>query len=108
MTAGLFVPEIRFAHSHYVTNAGVNQPWGRSPAFSFDFDVPEPVPGGPLHIINGPFYRNSRTRAGERDRWALEHGLPGRADFAAGRRDLGGRRAVRQRRPQAGLAVRPQ
>jgi prepilin-type N-terminal cleavage/methylation domain-containing protein len=27
---GPFSPEIRFAHSHYVTNAGVNQPWGRA------------------------------------------------------------------------------
>src|SRR5262249_27762121 len=25
-----FSPTIFFAHSHYVTNAGVNQPWGRS------------------------------------------------------------------------------
>jgi len=59
---GPFVPEIWFAHSHYVTNAGVNQPWGRPAAYSFDFDVPEPVPGAAAHVINGPFYRNSRTR----------------------------------------------
>src|SRR5262249_47363110 len=39
-------PEIFFAHSHYVTNAGVNQPWGRSTPYSFDFDVPEPMPKG--------------------------------------------------------------
>src|SRR3954462_15486886 len=39
---GPFSPEITFAHSHYVTNAGVNQPWGRSPAYSQDFDIPEP------------------------------------------------------------------
>ena len=57
---GPFVPEIFFAHSHYVTNAGVNQPWGRSPAYSRDFDVAEPLPGAPDHVINGPFYRNSR------------------------------------------------
>jgi len=60
--AGAFSPEIRFAHSHYVTNAGVNQPWGRPTAYSADFDVTEPVPGTPGHAINGPFYRNSRTR----------------------------------------------
>ncbi len=59
---GPFAPEIRFAHSHYVTNAGVNQPWGRTAAYSLDFDTPEPVPGAPAHVINGPFYRNSRTR----------------------------------------------
>jgi prepilin-type N-terminal cleavage/methylation domain-containing protein/prepilin-type processing-associated H-X9-DG protein len=57
-----YAPEIAFAHSHYVTNAGVNQPWGRPPAFSADFDVPEPLPGLLAHVINGPFYRNSRTR----------------------------------------------
>jgi prepilin-type N-terminal cleavage/methylation domain-containing protein/prepilin-type processing-associated H-X9-DG protein len=57
-----FSPTIYFAHSHYVTNAGVNQPWGRSTAYSYDFTVPEPA--GPLaHVINGPFYRDSRTRA---------------------------------------------
>jgi prepilin-type N-terminal cleavage/methylation domain-containing protein/prepilin-type processing-associated H-X9-DG protein len=55
-----FSPTIFFAHSHYVTNAGINQPWGRTTAYSYDFDIPEPV--GPLtNIIDGPFYRNSRT-----------------------------------------------
>ncbi|WP_020470535.1 DUF1559 domain-containing protein [Zavarzinella formosa] len=52
-----------FAHSHYVTNAGVHQPWGRQPAYSFDFDIPEPIPenGNKLARIDGPFYRNSKT-----------------------------------------------
>ncbi|RUL87766.1 DUF1559 domain-containing protein [Tautonia sociabilis] len=60
---GPFAPEIVFSRSHYVTNAGINQPWGRSPAYSADFDVPEPIPGVPEpHRIDGPFYRNSRTR----------------------------------------------
>ncbi|MFO0958142.1 MAG: DUF1559 domain-containing protein [Isosphaeraceae bacterium] len=59
--AGEFQPSIRFGHSHYVTNAGVNQPWGRSTAYSSDFDIPEPVGGGLMAVINGPFYRNSRT-----------------------------------------------
>jgi prepilin-type N-terminal cleavage/methylation domain-containing protein/prepilin-type processing-associated H-X9-DG protein len=52
---------IFFAHSHYVLNAGVNQPWGRSTAFCYNFDVPEPVLGGPADVINGPFYPNSHT-----------------------------------------------
>jgi prepilin-type N-terminal cleavage/methylation domain-containing protein/prepilin-type processing-associated H-X9-DG protein len=55
---------IFFAHSHYVTNAGVNQPWGRSAAYCYNFDIPEPVPGPTgtlLAVINGPFYPNSRT-----------------------------------------------
>jgi prepilin-type N-terminal cleavage/methylation domain-containing protein/prepilin-type processing-associated H-X9-DG protein len=55
---------IVFAHSHYVTNAGVNQPWGRSTRYCVDFDVPEPVPSpsGVLYaVINGPFYPNSKT-----------------------------------------------
>jgi prepilin-type N-terminal cleavage/methylation domain-containing protein/prepilin-type processing-associated H-X9-DG protein len=53
---------IFFAHSHYVTNAGVNQPWGRSTAYCYSFDIPEPVPSAPDAIINGPFYPNSHTR----------------------------------------------
>jgi prepilin-type N-terminal cleavage/methylation domain-containing protein/prepilin-type processing-associated H-X9-DG protein len=53
---------IFFAHSHYVTNAGVNQPWGRDPAYCFNFDVTEPIPGAPDCVINGPFYPNSHTR----------------------------------------------
>jgi prepilin-type N-terminal cleavage/methylation domain-containing protein/prepilin-type processing-associated H-X9-DG protein len=58
---GEFSPAITFAHSHYVTNAGINQPWGRPAAYSIDFDKPEPIAGGLSHIIDGPFYRNSRT-----------------------------------------------
>jgi prepilin-type N-terminal cleavage/methylation domain-containing protein/prepilin-type processing-associated H-X9-DG protein len=58
---GSFVPEIRLPHSHYVTNAGVNQPWGRSAQYSYDMDIPEPVPGLPPDIITGPFYKNSHT-----------------------------------------------
>jgi prepilin-type N-terminal cleavage/methylation domain-containing protein/prepilin-type processing-associated H-X9-DG protein len=59
-----FSPTIFFAHSHYVTNAGVHQPWGRTPDFSFDFDIPEPVieNSNALARIDGPFYRNSKTR----------------------------------------------
>jgi prepilin-type processing-associated H-X9-DG protein len=53
---------IFFAHGHYVTNAGVNQPWGRATAYCYNFDVPEPVPGAPDDIINGPFYPNSWTK----------------------------------------------
>jgi prepilin-type N-terminal cleavage/methylation domain-containing protein/prepilin-type processing-associated H-X9-DG protein len=52
---------IFFAHSHYVTNAGVNQPWGRTTPYCVNFDVPEPVPGAPADLINGPFYPNSKT-----------------------------------------------
>jgi len=59
--AGEFSPTITFAHSHYVTNAGINQPWGRSTAYSYNFDIPEPVPGAPDAVIDGPFYRNSKT-----------------------------------------------
>src|SRR5262249_5856354 len=59
---GPYSPEILFAHSHYITNAGVNGPWNRPTQYSSDFDVPEPVPGAPPGVINGPFYRNSKTR----------------------------------------------
>jgi prepilin-type N-terminal cleavage/methylation domain-containing protein/prepilin-type processing-associated H-X9-DG protein len=53
---------IVFAHSHYVTNAGTHQPWGRATAYCFDYDVPEPIAAtGLLARIDGPFYRNSKT-----------------------------------------------
>lgn len=59
-------PTILFAHSHYVTNAGINQPWGRTPNYSYDFTTPEPMPGAPTdHIIDGPFFRNSKVRVAE-------------------------------------------
>ncbi|HSQ57298.1 MAG TPA: DUF1559 domain-containing protein [Gemmata sp.] len=54
---------IFFAHSHYVTNAGIHQPWGRATGYCYDFDVPEPIPSNnniPA-TIDGPFYPNSRT-----------------------------------------------
>ncbi|HEY4308507.1 MAG TPA: DUF1559 domain-containing protein [Pirellulales bacterium] len=58
------VPRIFFAHSHYVTNAGVSQPWGRTTPYSYNFEVPEPIVenGNKLASLNGPFYRNARTR----------------------------------------------
>ncbi len=60
-------PPILFSHCHYALNAGQNGPWNRTSAYSIDFTVPEPVavpPSGAIEmdIINGPFYRNSRTR----------------------------------------------
>jgi prepilin-type processing-associated H-X9-DG protein len=52
-----------FAHSHYVTNAGIHQPWGRETAYCFDYDMPEPIAanGGAHARVDGPFYPNSRT-----------------------------------------------
>ena len=54
--------KVKFGHSHYVTNAGIHQPWGRDTAYCYDFDVPEPIPGltQPARI-DGPFYANSKT-----------------------------------------------
>src|SRR5262249_36716204 len=52
---------IFFAHSHYVTNAAIPQPWGRATAYCYDYDVPEPIPANnnqPARI-DGPFYRNA-------------------------------------------------
>jgi prepilin-type N-terminal cleavage/methylation domain-containing protein/prepilin-type processing-associated H-X9-DG protein len=56
---------IYFGHSHYVTNAGVHQPWGRTPAYAYDFDAPEPIPvnGNQSAYTDGIFYRNSRISA---------------------------------------------
>ena len=53
---------IYFAHSHFVTNAGINQPWGRSTGYCYNFDIPEPVSGAPDGKVDGPFYPNSHTR----------------------------------------------
>ena len=61
-----FSPALFFAHSHYVTNAGIHQPWGRAPAYSRDFSTPEPIPAtGQSVIQEGPFYRNSRIRTAD-------------------------------------------
>ncbi|MFN0054690.1 MAG: DUF1559 domain-containing protein [Planctomycetales bacterium] len=61
-----FSPTIFFAHSHYVTNAGIHQPWGRSPAYSADFSFPEPIPAtGQSVVQEGPFYRNSHIRTAD-------------------------------------------
>lgn len=60
-------PPIFFAHAHYVTNAGIHQPWGRETNYT-DFSVPEPVTSGgitSLARIDGPFYRNSRISAAD-------------------------------------------
>jgi prepilin-type N-terminal cleavage/methylation domain-containing protein/prepilin-type processing-associated H-X9-DG protein len=63
-TGNPYSPSIYFSHSHYVTNAGIHQPWGRTQAYSFDYDVPEPIPanGNQPAFIEGPFYRNSKVR----------------------------------------------
>ena len=60
-----FNPGIYFGHSHYVTNAGIHQPWGRTTAYSYNFDIPEPISANnnKLATIDGPFYRNSKTTA---------------------------------------------
>jgi prepilin-type N-terminal cleavage/methylation domain-containing protein/prepilin-type processing-associated H-X9-DG protein len=62
-----FSPAIFFAHSHYVTNAGIHQPWGRTTAYAYDFTVPEPIPenGNKPARIDGPFYRDSKTRTAD-------------------------------------------
>lgn len=61
-----FSPTLFFAHSHYVTNAGIHQPWGRAPAYSSDFSQPEPIPAtGQNATQDGPFYRNSRIRSAD-------------------------------------------
>jgi prepilin-type N-terminal cleavage/methylation domain-containing protein/prepilin-type processing-associated H-X9-DG protein len=59
---GPFSPEIRMPHAHYVTNAGINQPWGRAPAYSHDMDAAEPLDNGMVCVIDGPFYKNSSIR----------------------------------------------
>ena len=61
-----FSPAFSFAHAHYVTNAGIHQPWGRSPAYSSNFDAPEPIAATGMSVVqDGPFYRNSRVRTAD-------------------------------------------
>ncbi|MBS0206693.1 MAG: DUF1559 domain-containing protein [Planctomycetes bacterium] len=57
-------PAIFFSHSHYVTNAGIHQPWGRGTNYD-DFSQPELIPanGNLPATIDGPFYRNARISA---------------------------------------------
>jgi prepilin-type N-terminal cleavage/methylation domain-containing protein/prepilin-type processing-associated H-X9-DG protein len=60
-------PEIIFAHAHYVTNAGIHQPWGRVQEYH-DFDKAEMVTAGGQTtpaLIDGPFYRNAHVRAAD-------------------------------------------
>lgn len=61
-----YSPKLYLAHSHYVTNAGIHQSWGRESQYD-DFYLPEPVAqaGGQLADIDGPFFRNAHTRAAD-------------------------------------------
>lgn len=62
LSATPYSPAISVAHSHYVTNAGVHQPWGRETNFT-DFSIAEIVPqnNNELAKVDGPFYRNGRV-----------------------------------------------
>lgn len=61
-----FSPPLFFAHAHYLTSAGIHQPWGRDPAYSADFSQPEPIPAtGKMATQDGAFYRNSRIRTAD-------------------------------------------
>ena len=53
---------VRFSHSHYVTNAGIHQPWGRDTQYCYDYEQGEPISsnGGKLAFLDGPFFPNSR------------------------------------------------
>lgn len=53
---------VRFGHSHYVTNAGIHQPWGRATQYCYDYEVGEPIAANnnKLARIDGPFFPNAR------------------------------------------------
>jgi len=61
-----YSPKLHLAHSHYVTNAGMHQPWGRESHYD-DFYQGEPIAqaGGQLADIDGPFFRNAHVRAAD-------------------------------------------
>jgi prepilin-type N-terminal cleavage/methylation domain-containing protein len=54
--------QIRFSHSHYVTNAGIHQPWGRDTPYCYDYEIGEPIPanGNRPARMDGPFFPNSK------------------------------------------------
>ena len=100
-----FSPRIFFAHAHYVTNAGIHQPWGRPSNYAYDFNDPEPIPsnGNKPAYIDGPFYRNSGARTDVTT--AVANRVHRRAQFDPEQQDLGRRRA--QRGDAAALDMRP-
>jgi prepilin-type N-terminal cleavage/methylation domain-containing protein/prepilin-type processing-associated H-X9-DG protein len=61
-----YSPKRFLARSHYVTNAGIHQPWGRESHYD-DFYQPEPIAaaGGQPADIDGPFFRNAHTHAAD-------------------------------------------
>ena len=78
-----FSPEIFFAHSHYVTNAGVHQPWGRTEPYSYDFELPEPIASQRQQTGDArrPVLSQLENYRGTRHRWIIEHDLHRRAHF---------------------------
>lgn len=52
-----------FAHSHYVSNAGRVEPWGREDPYATDLSQSNPSLGA--NPIDGPFYRNARLRSSD-------------------------------------------
>src|SRR5262249_19014093 len=60
-----YSPSFDLPHTHYVTNAGIHQPWGRVTDYD-DFNKPEFIPAtGKFATVDGVFFRNSRIRASD-------------------------------------------
>ncbi len=80
-----YSPEIWLAHSHYVTSAGIHQPWGREIAYN-DFTQPETVTSGgqtTQAMIEGAFFRNARLQREALYRRAESDRVHGRAQLDA-------------------------
>src|SRR5262249_23366870 len=60
-------PHTSSAHSHNATTAATHQPGAREPDYPYDFNQPEPIPenGNKPARIDGPFYRDSKTRTAD-------------------------------------------
>ncbi len=102
-----FAPDLRFAHSHYVTNAGIHQPWGRETNFT-DFRTMEMVTAGGITspaAIDGPFYRNARLRAERRHGWPVQDRVPRRAQLDLEQQDVGGSGALCGDLPEGSFSV---
>ena len=102
-TGGLSPRRSDFAHSHYVTNAGVNQPWGRSTAVFVRLRRPRAGSRRSRRHHQRPVLSELAHDSGRRDRRAVQHGLHRRADLEACRQHVGRRRPLLQRLAQAGL-----
>ena len=106
-----YTPDVKLAHSHYVTSAGIHQPWGRESAYN-DFTQPETVTaGGPDDAGHDRRRLLSQLAAGRREHftgWTFRDGVRRRAQLAPQRQDVGRRSSLQRELSQASVCLRLQ